>query len=51
MNVEEEIKELTNAVVVLNRELFQANKLPARLHSLEKRIKKLESKGEYNGKV
>ena len=46
MNVEEEIKEITNAVNVIHREVFQANKLPKRLYDLEKRIEKIESKGK-----
>jgi len=44
MDLEKEIEEIKEVVNVLHNELFQANKLPARIYSLQKRIEVLESK-------
>ena len=44
MDIEKEIEEIKQIIIVLHNELFQANKLPSRLHALEQRIKKLENK-------
>lgn len=42
MNMEEEIKSMKNAISVMHRELFQADKIPSRFWALEKRVKELE---------
>ena len=49
MDIEDEIKEIKNAILVMHRELFQANKIPRRFYLLEERVKKLESKGKHMG--